>query len=220
MSRFQPFVEEACTALGLVRPDHARWVAKLIERYGFDAPRMARTDGTPMTVEERRDLKLGNLKMSNEAWAALSDRGRHQPGDGIEFTIRRAMSAMQRDRERTDILLNAAVQEVEVQAWDPCAAVEALQSVTPVLPKHLMPRFPLAECQKVVCDCRVTPHYKAPQWASFSADEANDTGALEVVAAEPQKPGRMRAAAARVAKWTWNGLALFGLLTVVLMLAR
>ena len=164
MPDYREHLLEACNTLGLVRPEAVGWMAELIDRYDYEAARLARTMGTPMDSADRKKLKLGNLKMSMEAWDALTDKGRSEPGSSIDFTIRRAMASFRRRQEWNDIMADPTIRTVEVSGWNACNAMEAFRAATPFIPKSAAPSLPLPGCARAVCECRISRHWQSDGW--------------------------------------------------------
>jgi glutamate/tyrosine decarboxylase-like PLP-dependent enzyme len=164
--------------------------------------------GTPLEGVERKRLKLGNLKMTKEAWAALTDLGRAEPAKAFEITVSRAVTSLSRDREQWNLLNNPTVDLVQFWCSDPCRSMQAFMAQTETLPKTQMPRFPLNHCTKAVCQCKVHRHYRSDFLFDIPIPEDGSTADQN---ANPLPPKR-----------TWVSIllrAVFGLITIYAVLA-
>jgi hypothetical protein len=193
----------------------AEWIDAAIEKYGVEAPRFIRTMGTPLSADERKALKLGNLKMSREAWSALTDLGRQEPAQSYELTIQRAMFAATRGSELDALLQDPNVADIEVRAWDGCSAMATFRADTPVIPKAAAPWLPLPGCERAVCRCQYARHYKT---STFEMDDMVDAISPEPVAIADKSTRRQRGLAETVARLIWHGFAVYGAIALVYFL--
>ena len=242
MSRFLRHVEEACDTLGYVHQQAAPWIADIIDKFDYDATRFVRTHGTPLEAEARKSLKLGNLRMTKEAWAALTELGRQQPAQGLELTVRRALCAAHRERDIADLMKTSYVEQVQIICFNPCNAIETFTAAMPHMPKSLLPQLPLKGCSKAICECKVHRHYDYEQWTSTPNDaadadrdgtdavvvgattiieraETTDRGEeLKPIAPITALPPEPMTAWRRIGRWIWHALAIFGAICVLALL--
>lgn len=178
-----------------------------------------------MDAAERKRLKLGNLKMSKEAWGALTDKGRQEPGSSLEYTIRRALASDSRDREHEQLLSDPSVRSVEVVAWNPCTAAETLRATTPFMPKSVAPDFPLPGCTRAVCECRLTRHWQSDEVDFLRRQASDDLTAEHTVDAdygfsEPPKPDVIPAPRSKTLDAIKTVLAVIGALALIFLILK
>lgn len=163
MTGYRDYVDEAIAELGFIKPDAAVWIEEHAKRYGRghggDVARTARTMGTPMTKGERSEAGLGNLKMTREAWDALTDLGKQDPARALSDTFIRVITGYNRDRQNREAMSRNDDPRVVIEAWDPCPEFLSSGLKNTVVAKTDAPTFPLPACSRVSCDCRIRPYY-------------------------------------------------------------
>jgi hypothetical protein len=92
----RPFVEEAISSLGFVRPECADWLAEaIVEHANRNHGRSIRESGTRLSIDSRTALGLpryGDGHLSTEVWEALTELGRQEPVGNFDDTVSRALT--------------------------------------------------------------------------------------------------------------------------------
>lgn len=228
MISYRHYIDEAIIALGYIKPECGEWLTSFAEQYSQngwgDVARLARTMGEPMAAERRKSLKLGNIKISVDAYEALTEKGRQVPTQAIELTVQRALVGFHRDRENASVLNNTDFEKVEVHAWNPCPEFTAASLTNQVVERRKAPSFPLPGCSRTACDCRLSRHYDWSQDPNF--EEGDEPHVIEVnpVIAKSLKVGDGKAASfvkqpspkkKRLFNFVRNLLALWGLVALL-----
>lgn len=101
--KFLPYVQEAISSLGYVRPEYDTAIAIIMEaKEGYhprDVALAYRKIDPQLSTDSKRSLGLrANTFFSQEAYDCLTAKGLGQPVDGLATTILRAMFSYFRDR--------------------------------------------------------------------------------------------------------------------------
>lgn len=155
-----PHVHEAIAALGYIEPGAALWLAQGIKAHWLDGSsgRYLRCEGKEITKDRKRELNLGHARMTEEAWAALTDKGKANPVHGFDITCSRIVHAVYRAKAQAEIARHAKATprmfvavHVMVSPSDPCTAVAAIADR--YYSPDDFPGFPLPACDSEACGC-------------------------------------------------------------------
>ncbi len=153
-SNIGPEVAEAIAALKLIRPEYAEWfTARLREVWDAGSPgyKIAR-HGTPLSKEQKTELGLKGQSVSQEAWDALTDKGRIDAVESCNDMFRRIRSNHSRRMRLAGIARLADRRSwIRHMVLPSCAAAARITGI--VLPISEMILFPLPTCNRAYCNC-------------------------------------------------------------------
>lgn len=173
LSWYEDQIRDTCRRTGIAQPDCARWLAPIV-REGMvkgegsgTIGRRARMQGKAMTSAEKKTVGiLSRIKISREAFAALTAAGRADPVRAYQALVHGPMKRQLQARRVESLVRLAgmgAVRNVRavVDEGGCCRAARPL--IGKSFPVGQQPTFPLPGCDQWICRCRHDDEWARPR---------------------------------------------------------
>lgn len=148
-------IERACRETGLIRPPHARWIARVVLESGTTVDVIARrvlAEGRRMSAEDRSRAGLAHaLQVGDLGLSALEESARADPLGAITVVLERALGEVNRQQDLVELRRRRVQEVVVVPGRSACEQVQALAGRN--FPIDDPPALPVESCDSPCCLC-------------------------------------------------------------------